>query len=77
MSGSDIKAQFTARVAASPHLISVGESRTVASRVATLTDAESRQVLHYLAGLSPLMVDMGITAIMAQQISRESDMTTG
>jgi hypothetical protein len=73
MSGSDITAQFTARVAASPHLISVGESRAVASRVATLTDAESRQVLHYLAGLSPLVVDMGITAIRALQISREAE----
>jgi hypothetical protein len=45
----------------------------VASRVATLTDAESRQVLHYLAGLSPLVVDMGLTAIRALQISREAE----
>jgi len=70
VSGSDITAQYTARAAASPHLISVGESRAVASRVATLTDAEVRQVLHYLAGLNPLVVDMGITAIRALQISR-------
>jgi hypothetical protein len=67
--GSDI----TARVAASPHLTSVGESRAVASRVATLTDAESREVLHYLAGRNPQVVDMGITAIRAPQISREAE----
>jgi hypothetical protein len=69
MSGSDM----TARVAPSPHLISTGESRAVALRIAALTDAESWQVLHYLAGFSPQTVDMAVTAIKAMQLHREAE----
>jgi hypothetical protein len=69
MPGSDI----TARAAPSPHLISTGESRAVALRIAVLTDAESRQVLHYLAGVSPQAVDTAITAIKALQLHREAE----
>ena len=69
MPGSDM----TARAAPSPHLISTGESRAVALRIAALTDAESWQVLHYLAGFSPQAVDMAITAIKALQLHREAE----
>jgi hypothetical protein len=69
MQGSDM----TARAAPSPHLISTAESRAVALRIAALTDAESRQVLHYLAGLSPQAVDMAINAIQALQLHRETE----
>jgi hypothetical protein len=69
MPGSDM----TARAAPPPHLINTGESRTVALRIAALTDAESWQVLHYLAGLSPQVVDIAITAIKALQLHRETD----
>ncbi len=69
MQGSDM----TARAAPSPHLISTAESRTVAMRIAALTDAESWQVLHYLAGFSPQAVDMAITAIKALQLRREAE----
>ena len=69
MPGSDM----AARAAPPPHLISTGESRAVALRIAALTDAESWQVLHYLAGLSPQAVDMAITAIKALQLHREAE----
>ena len=69
MPGSDI----TARAAPPPHLISTGESRAVALRIAALTDAESWQVLHYLVGFSPQAVDMAITAIKALQLHREAE----
>jgi hypothetical protein len=68
MPGSDM----TARSAPSPHLISIDESRALALRIAALTDAESWQVLHYLAGLSPQAVDMAITAIKALQLHQEA-----
>jgi len=69
MPGSDI----TARAAPPPHLISTGESRAVALRIAALTDAERWQVLHYLVGFSPQAVDMAITAIKALQLHREAE----
>ena len=69
MPGSDM----TARAAPPPHLISTGEPRAVALRIAALTDAESWQVLHYLAGVSPQAVDMAITAIKALQLHREAE----
>ena len=69
MPGSDM----TAKAAPPPHLISTGESRAVALRIAVLTDAESWQVLHYLAGLSPQTVDMAITAIKALQLHRGAE----
>ena len=64
---------MTARAAPSPHLISTGESRAVALRVAVLTDDETWQVLNYLAGFSPQAVDMAITAIKAPQLHREAE----
>jgi hypothetical protein len=69
MPGSDT----TARAAPSPHPISTGESRAAASRVATLTDGESWQVLHYLAGLSPQALDIAITAITAPRLHQEAE----
>ena len=63
MQGSDMTAR-----AAPPHLIGTGESRAVVLRIAALTDEESWQVLHYLAGLSPQAVDMAISAIKALQL---------
>lgn len=54
-----------------PELMSVGEPEVVSSRVATLTDAESQQVLQYLAGLSPVAVDMAISAVKALQLRRD------
>jgi hypothetical protein len=39
--------------------------QAISSRVASLTDAESQQVLQYLAGLSPGTVDMAISTIEA------------
>jgi hypothetical protein len=50
---------------------SVGDPDAVTSRVAALTDAESQQVLQYLAGFSPAMVDMAISAVTALQIHRD------
>jgi len=64
---------MTARAAPSPQMTSTGESRAVALRIATLTDAESWQVLHYLVGLSPQAVDMAISFIKAQQLHRETE----
>lgn len=69
MPGSDM----TARAAPPPHRISTGESQAVALRIAALTDAESWQVLHYLAGLSPQAVDMAITAVKVLQLHREAE----
>ena len=67
MPGSDM----TTRAAPLPHLTSIDESRAVASRVATLTEGEIWQVLHYLAGLSPQAVDTAITAVKAPQLCQE------
>jgi hypothetical protein len=50
----------------------VGDPEAVAVRVATLTDAESQQVLQYLAGFSPVEVDMAITAVKALQLHHDS-----
>ena len=47
------------RVSAGPQALS--------AQVASLTDAESQQVLQYLAGLSPGTVDMAISTIKALQ----------
>jgi hypothetical protein len=69
MPGSDM----TAPAAPSPHLISTGESRAVALRIAALSDSETWQVLHYLAGVSPQAVDIAITAIKALQLHREAE----
>jgi hypothetical protein len=41
--------------------------RAIGVRVASLTDAESQQVLQYLAGLSPGTVDMAISRVKALQ----------
>jgi hypothetical protein len=43
------------------------DPQTVSLRVASLTDAESQQVLQYLAGASPDTVDLAITTIKALQ----------
>jgi hypothetical protein len=43
------------------------EPQTLSVRVASLTDAESQQVLQFLAGLSPGTVDMAISTIKALQ----------
>ena len=51
---------------------SSGDPEAVAARVATLTDAESQQVLQYLAGFSPVEVDMAIAAVKALQLHRDS-----
>jgi hypothetical protein len=40
-----------------------GDPGAVTVRVATLTDAESQQVLQCLAGFSPAAVDMAISAV--------------
>jgi hypothetical protein len=50
----------------------VGDPEAVTVRVATLTDAESQQVLQYLAGFSPVAVDMAIAAVKALQLHRDS-----
>ena len=50
----------------------VGDPEAVAARVATLTDAESQQVLQYLAGFSPVAVDIAIAAVKARQPHRDS-----
>jgi hypothetical protein len=49
----------------------VGDPDAVTARVAALTDAESQQVLQYLAGLSPVTVDMAISAIKTLQLHRD------
>jgi hypothetical protein len=49
----------------------VGDPAAVTARVAALSDAESQLVLQYLAGLSPVTVDMAITAIKALQLHRD------
>jgi hypothetical protein len=49
-----------------------GDPEAVAVRVATLTDAESQQVLQYLAGFTPVAVDMAIAAVKALQLHRDS-----
>ena len=46
--------------------------RLISSRRATLTDAESQQVLQYLAGFSPVALDMAIAAVKALQLHRDS-----
>ena len=51
---------------------SCGDPEAVAVRVATLTDAESQQVLQYLAGFTPVAVDMAIAAVKALQLHRDS-----
>ena len=43
------------------------DPQAIRARVASLTDAESQQVLQYLAGLSPGTVDMAISTIKALQ----------
>jgi hypothetical protein len=43
------------------------DPQAISARVASLTDAESQQVLQYLAGLSPGTVDMAISTIKALQ----------
>jgi hypothetical protein len=48
-------------------LTSPADHEAVTLRVAALTDAQSQQVLQFLAGLSPAVVDMAITAIEALQ----------
>jgi hypothetical protein len=50
----------------------VGDPGAVTARVAALTDAESQQVLQYLAGLSPVTVDMAISTIKTLQLHRDS-----
>ena len=51
-------------------LADVGDPEAVTARVAALTDAESQQVLQYLAGLSPVTVDMAISAVKALRLDR-------
>jgi hypothetical protein len=48
-----------------------GDPEAVTMRVATLTDAESQQVLQYLAGFNPAAVDMAIAAVRAMQLHRD------
>jgi len=43
----------------------------VALRVAALTDAESQQVLQYLAGFNPAAVDAAISAVKSLQLHRD------
>jgi len=43
----------------------------VTTRAAALTDAESQQVLQNLAGVSPVTVDMAMSAVKALQLRRE------
>lgn len=50
------------------YVTSVGDPDAVTLRVAALTDAESQQVLQYLAGFSPETVDMAISAVKALQL---------
>ena len=52
-------------------LTSVCDPDTVALRVAALTDAESQQVLQYLAGFNPAAVDLAINAIKSLQLDRD------
>ena len=52
-------------------LASAGDPEAVTARVAALTGAESQQVLQYLAGLSPVTVDMAISAVKALQPHRD------
>ena len=52
-------------------LASISDPEAVTARVAALTDAESQQVLQYLAGLSPVTVDMAISAVKALQPHRD------
>jgi hypothetical protein len=49
-------------------LASAGDPEAVAARVAALTDAESQQVLQYLAGLSPVTVDVAISTVKALRL---------
>jgi hypothetical protein len=48
---------------------------TVSRRVASLTDAESQQVLQYLAGFSPDTVNKAIAAIKALQLRAKPSAT--
>ena len=50
---------------------SVCDPDAVTLRVAALTDAESQQVLQFLAGFSPVTVDMAISAVKALQLHRD------
>jgi hypothetical protein len=50
---------------------SIGDPEAVTARVAALTDAESQQVLQYLAGFSPVAVEMAISAVKARQLHRD------
>jgi hypothetical protein len=43
------------------------DPQTLSGRVASLTDAESQQILQFLAGLSPDDVDVAISTIKALQ----------
>jgi hypothetical protein len=43
------------------------DPQTLSARVASLTDAESQQVLQFLAGLSPGTVDMAISTVKVLQ----------
>ena len=54
-------------------LAGAGDPEAVTARVAALTDAESQQVLQYLAGISPVAaaVDMAISAVKALQLHRD------
>ena len=52
-------------------LTSAGDPEAVTARVAALTDAESQQVLQYLAGFSPAAVDMAISAVKAPQLQQD------
>lgn len=47
---------------------SAGDPDAVALRVAALTDAESQQVLQYLAGFIPAAVDQAINAVKSFQL---------
>ena len=50
---------------------SIGDTEAITARVAALTDAESQQVLQYLAGFSPAAVDTAISAVKARQLHRD------
>jgi len=50
---------------------SVDDHDAVAMRVAALTDAESQQVLQYLAGFNPGAVNAAISAVKSLQLHRD------
>jgi len=58
-----------------PRLAGHAEPESVGERVASLTDAESQQVLQYLAGFSPHTVDMAISVVKELQSLRQGGRT--